>query len=400
MRPGAENAKQVSSVPYDVVYDAEVRAFLADNPNSFLRVTRAEGEFALNAKPEPSAVFDRAKNNLERLIDQGIYSSDERRAFFVYQLTRNGRSQTGLVGVCSLDEYEAGLIRKHEDVRPEKVDDRTAHLLAVKAQTGLIFLAFRNTDDIEELFEDAVEQTPIYDFVCADDIRHRIWRVHETAAWTEAFRDVPRLYVADGHHRIESASRARDTMREQNPEHNESEAYNFVLAGLFPAEELTILPYNRVVKDLNGLSKDDFFDKIRQNFLLVADTLDKEPRQPGEIAMYLAGEWYKLRFNPKTASDLSTVDSIDASILQDFILGPVLGIDDPTTNERIGFVGGKRGTDELERIVNEGEAKVAFSLYPTAIEDLMAVSDTGETMPPKSTWFEPKLKDGLLVYQL
>lgn len=400
MRPSAEHAKQVSSVPYDVVRDAEVRAFVADNPNSFLRVTRAEGDFAEASEPPGDDVFARAKQNLDRLTAEGFYSTDERRAYYLYQLSKNGHSQTGLVGVCSLDEYEQGLIKKHESVRPDKVEDRTDHLLAVRAQTGLIFLAFRGSEVTADLFKKAVRAPAIYDFVCADDIRHRVWRVEDTAPWTEAFRYVPSLYIADGHHRIESALRARDEMRGENAGHNGNEAYNFVLAGMFPAEDLSILPYNRLVKDLNRLSKDDFFSKIRKNFILVSDTLVKSPEHTGDISMYLGGDWYRMRLNPAKRERLSRIDAIDASILQNYVLRPILGVDDPTTDERISFVGGKRGTSELERMVDAGEAKVAFSLYATSMDDLLSVSDSGETMPPKSTWFEPKLKDGLLVYQL
>jgi uncharacterized protein (DUF1015 family) len=386
-------------VPYDVVYESEVRSFIADNPLSFLHVTRAEAEFAEGSSPTPSEVFQRAKANLERFIAEGIYERDPQQAFYVYQLATDKHTQTGIVGCCSIDEYERGLIKKHENVRPDKVEDRTGHLLAVGAQTGLIFLAFRNTRKIRGLIDDAVEDAPVYDFECADGIRHRVWRMAETASWTAAFADVSSLYIADGHHRAESARAARETLKAANADHNGSERYNYVVAGMFPAEDLRIMPYNRVVKDLNGLDRETFFDQLRDNFI-VAETVEKVPHDHGEICMYTGGEWFKLRFNVQYVRQPDPIERLDVSILQRYVLEPVLGIKDTTTDQRIGFVGGKRGTDELERLVDDGTATVAFSLYPTTMDDLLSVSDVGEIMPPKSTWFEPKLKDGLLVHEI
>lgn len=399
LRPVVEKAKQVSCVPYDVVYESEVRDFIEKNPSSFLRVTRAEAEFAEGSKPSASEVFARARQNLEWFIAEGVYEREQQQAFYVYQLKSDGHTQTGVVACCSVDDYERGIIKKHENVRPDKVEDRTGHLLAVEAQTGLIFLAFRNTNTIRDLIEDVVEGVPVFDFECSDGIRHRVWRVVETASWTEAFSEVDSLYIADGHHRAESARVAREKLRAADPDHDGTERYNFVVAGMFPAEDLRILPYNRVVKDLNGLDKEDFFDRLRDNFI-VADTSEKVPRNHGEMCMYIDGVWFKLRYNVAYVREPDPIERLDVSILQNSVLEPILGIKDPTTDERIGFVGGMRGTDELERIVNEGIARVAFSLYPTTMDDLLAVSDTGETMPPKSTWFEPKLRDGLLVHEI
>ena len=307
--------------------------------------------------------------------------------------------QTGVVACCSIDEYEQGLIKKHENVRPDKVVDRTEHLLAVGAQTGLIFLAFRNTDDIRFLIAGAVEDEPIYDFVCLEGIRQRVWRVTATAPWIKAFSRVPSLYIADGHHRAESAKLARERLRAANPDHDGSEDYNFVLAGLFPSEDLTILPYNRVVKGLNGCDKEDLFARLRKNFIVV-ETIEKEPHTPGEFSMYTCGQWYKLRFNKNGGGEVGLIEGLDASILQDYILEPVLGIKDPRTDERLEFVGGKRGTDELERLVDEGQAAIAFSLFPTTIDEMLEISDAGGVMPPTSTWFAPTLKDGRLVHMI
>jgi uncharacterized protein (DUF1015 family) len=399
LRPAADKAKQVSCVPYDVVYESEVRAFLATNPLSFLRVTRAEAEFPEGSNPSNDEIFSRARQNLDWFIGEGIYETDPQQAFYVYQLSTGGHSQTGVVGCCAIDDYDSGVIKKHENVRPEKVEDRTEHLLEVEAQTGLIFLAFRGTAAIHALIDRTIVGEPIYDFECTDRIRHRIWRVVETATWIESFAKVPSLYIADGHHRAESARNVRETLKAANPKHDGTERYNFVVAGMFPAEDLRILAYNRVVKDLNELDTDGFFKRLRDNFI-VADTFDKEPKSHGEICMYIDGKWFKLRFNVNYIREPDPIERLDVTILQKHVLEPVLGIKDPTTDDRIGFVGGMRGTDELERLVNEGIARVAFSLYPTTIDDLLSVSDTGEVMPPKSTWFEPKLRDGLLVHEI
>ncbi len=399
MRPEATKAKQVSCVPYDVVYESEVRSYIEDNPISFLRVTRAEAEFPLDAKPTPDEVFARADQNLHWFIDEKIYLTDPDEAFYVYQLATESHVQTGVVGCCSIDEYEQGKIKKHEKVRPDKVVDRTEHLLEVEAQTGLIFLAFRNTETVRDLIASAVLETPIYSFECPGGIKQQVWRLPDTQAWIEAFADVPALYIADGHHRAESAKIARDTLRSDNPQHTGTEAYNFVVCGMFPSEDLRILPYNRVVKDLNRLNEEEFFDKIREKFTL-SETTEKVPRNHGEMCMYIAGRWFKLVFNDLSLLGSDPIESLDVSILQNYVLGPVLGINDARTDTRIGFVGGARGTGELERLIDEGTAKVAFSLFPPTMDDLFAVSDMGEIMPPKSTWFEPKLRDGLLVHMI
>ncbi len=396
--PAPDKAKHVSCVPYDVPYDSEVRSTIAHNPDSFLRVTRSEAEFPEGTHTEATLVFERARQNLEQFIRDGILIQDVEPAVYVYQLAAADHTQTGLVACCSIDDYDAGLIKKHEKVRPDKVADRTGHMLAVEAQTGLIFLAFRNTDTIEELIADAIEEEPIYDFDCPECVRQKVWRITDTEPWVAAFGDLPAIYIADGHHRAESAKLARDTRAAANPEHTGKEEYNYVVAGMFPAEDLRILPYNRVVKDLNGLTEEVFFDKIRENFILSDETLETVPQNPGEMCLYVDGLWRKLRFNVQYNRKPDPIESLDVSILQHFILEPVLGIKDVRTDPRIAFVGGARGTVELERMVNEGEAKVAFSMFATTMDDLFAVSDMGEIMPPKSTWFEPKLKDGLLVH--
>jgi uncharacterized protein (DUF1015 family) len=397
LRPDFEKAKQVSCVPYDVVYESEVRSFIATNPLSFLRVTRSEAEFPEGSNPPTEEVFARAKQNLQWFIDDEIFASEAEPCVYIYQLATETHTQTGVVACCSLDEYELGIIKKHENTRPDKVEDRTGHLIALEAQTGLIFLAFRNTEKIKNLISEAVQSKPIYNFHCSDGVKQTIWRVALTDNFVSAFAEVPALYIADGHHRIESAKLARTILQTKNANHTGAEDYNFVVAGMFPSEDLRILAYNRVVKDLNGLSEAEFFDKVRQNFE-ITETGEKVPDKHGEFCLYISGKWYGLRFAVEYDREPDPIERLDVSILQDYLLKPILGIDDARTNKRIGFVGGARGTSELEKFVDDGTARLAFSMFPTTMEDLFAVSDMNEIMPPKSTWFEPKLKDGLLVH--
>lgn len=397
LRPRVELAAAVSSAPYDVLYWSEVRDQVTAEPRSFLRVTRPDGDFPEESQPSHNDLYQRAKQNFDQLIRDDVYSLDAEPAIYVYRLTADRHSQTGVVACCSIDEYESGLIKKHEKVRPDKVEDRTAHLLAVGAQTGLIFLAFRGTERLTGMIGSAVAGAPLYDFEGRDGVRHTVWRITETGPWVRAFLEVPALYIADGHHRAESAFRAREAMRPRIPKASGEADFNYVFAGMFPADDLSILAYNRVVKGLNGLSAEQFFTRLADDFL-VTETSEKEPKQHGDICMYLGGKWYLLRFSVRYAREPDPIERLDVSILQQYILEPVLGIRDVRTDERIGFVGGRRGTGELERMVDSGDSTVAFSMFPTTMSDLFAVSDVGEIMPPKSTWFEPKLKDGLLVH--
>ncbi len=399
LRPDKEQAKLVSCVPYDVVYESEVRKFISTNPLSFLRVTRAEAEFLEDTKPSPEEVFKRAKENLEEFINKEILMQDGEESIYVYRVSTEEHSQTGVVACCSIDEYEKGIIKKHENVRPDKVEDRTNHLITLQAQTGLIFFAFRGTNKIKELINETVHEHPMIMFHCTDGIKHTVWRADKTEEWVEAFEEVPALYIADGHHRAESSKRARDHFRSQNPNHTGDESYNYVVAGMFPADDLQILAYNRVIKDLGKMTDEEFFEKLKENFE-ISETEEKHPSEHGEICMYLDGLWWRLRFTGELPEDTDPKDKLDVSILQHFVLDPILGIKDVRTDKRIGFVGGKRGTQELERLVDEGVTKLAFSMFPTTMDDLFAVSDVNEIMPPKSTWFEPKLQDGLLVHMI
>lgn len=400
LRPKPENAAKLACVPYDVPYESEVRETIAANPMSFLRVTRPEAEFSAGYNPTEQETLAKSIENLELFIREEYLVKDADPAIYIYRLSVGEHTQTGIVACCSIDEYDQDLIKKHETTRPDKVKDRTDHMTALLAQTGLIFLAFRGTDETRKLVAEETTKAPFFEIDRdAGGVSQVVWRVTDTEALERAFADIPALYVADGHHRAESASLARKLLRESNPEHTGTESYNYVMAGVFPAEDLEIMPYNRVVKDLNGHSEEEFFAQLSETFI-VAETKEKAPAEHGSVCMYLADRWYSLRHNVENIREPDPIERLDVSILQQNILTPILGIDDPRTNDRVSFVGGIRGTEELERLVDSGDYKVAFSMFPTSMDDLFAVSDMGEIMPPKSTWFEPKLKDGLFVHQI
>lgn len=399
LRPNADDAGKVSCIPYDVAAEEEVREIIADNPKSFLRVTRPEAESDDGSMIAPLDAHKRAALNLNKFIEEKTLTVEQEESFYIYRLQTGGHSQTGIVACCSLEEYEKGNIKRHEQTRPDKVEDRMQHMMELRAQTGLIFLAFRGTASISALVKEITAREPLFDFVCQAGIRQTVWKVSDTTALSAAFSEVPSLYIADGHHRIESAYQTFREMAKINTEHTGKEPYNFVMAGIFPAEELQILPYNRIVKDLGGLSTEQLITEIEKKFT-VERSNKKTPEAHGEMCMYLGGDWYDLKFRHLADFEHDPIKRLDVSILQDNILAPLLGIIDPTTDKRIGFVGGIRGTAELEKLVNKGKAQVAFSMFPTTIDDLFAVSDLGKTMPPKSTWFEPKLKDGLFVHTI
>lgn len=396
LRPVPDKAEAVSCVPYDVVHESEVRDFIREDPLTFLQVTRPDAGLSEDELPAAEAL-ETARANLQRLIAEGVLVNEDKPCVYVYRLATGTHSQTGVVACCSLDEYDRGLIKKHERTRPDKVADRGEHMLALRAQTGLIFLAFRGTERIHELITEAVKGEPLFDFPGINDTQQTVWRITASEDLESAFADVPALYIADGHHRIESASIVRKTLRDGNPEHNGSERYNYVLAGMFPAEDLRIMAYNRAVADLNGATPEEFFEKLRSDFS-VEPTDRKQPQTHGSFCMYFGSEWFSVEFAGERPPAEDPIEELDVSILQNRILGPVLGIEDPRTDTRVEFIGGARGTEELERLVDSGEAAVAFSLFPTTMEDLFTVSDMNAIMPPKSTWFEPKLRDGLFVH--
>ncbi len=399
LRPVSETAPQVSAVPYDVVSANEARQMAEDNPLSFLRVSRPELELPDDTNPYSDAVYQRAADNFENLKTAAPMIEEDTPSIYVYSLRMGERVQTGIASCSSVDEYDSDIIRKHERTRKDKEDDRTRHILRLRAQTGPVFLTYRGRAEIDQLVADEMKAEPLYDFVAVDGVTHTIWRASSEATrkLIEAFRSVPLLYIADGHHRAASASRARAELKSENTDHTGDEEYNFFLTVLFPADQLHILPYNRVVKDLNGLAADDLITALSQKFS-VAESDSSTPRVKGEISMYIAGRWHKLTIPAESVKADDPIASLDVSILQERALDSILGIKDVRTDKRIDFIGGIRGTAALEKAVDEGRAAVAFSMYPVTVDNLMSVADANEIMPPKSTWFEPKLRDGLLSH--
>ena len=394
LRPTQEKAAAVSAVPYDVVSTAEARALAAGNPLSFLHVSRPEIDLPDGTDPYADAVYAKAAENFLRLKREAPLSPEAAPALYVYRLRMGAHAQTGIAGCSSLDEYDADVVRKHERTRKDKEDDRTRHMLTLKAQTGPVFLAYRDLPEIDALVARAKREESLFDFNAADGVAHTVWRLPEdaTGRFAEAFRVVPLFYIADGHHRAASASRARAQMKGANPRHSGAEDYNFFLTVAFPAKQLRILPYNRVVKDLAGRSPERLLAELKSRFAM-RDGAPATPTRKGEVSVYLAGRWHGLTLPP-------AIETLDADLLQRHVLDPLLGIKDIRTDKRIDFVGGIRGTSELERLVNGGKAAIAFSLYPVSLDELMSISDAGEIMPPKSTWFEPKLRDGLLIHMI
>jgi uncharacterized protein (DUF1015 family) len=398
LRPQAERAHQVAAVPYDVVNTEEARALASGNPWSFLHVSRPEIDLPEGTPIYSDEVYAKAQVHFEALRNKCLVA-EETPSLYLYRLIMGGHAQIGVVACCAVDEYDHDIIRKHERTRRDKEDDRTRHILVLRAQTGPVFLTYRALPEIDALVASARNSEPLYDFVADDDIRHTIWRVEDSQPLVQAFAEVPFLYIADGHHRAASASRARGQLKEHGFAFIGNEEYNFFQCVLFPDNQLRILPYNRVVRDLNGLSKVDFLARVHENFA-ISEKAEPSPQSRGRWSMYLEGRWYGLQLRDDATKPSGVVESLDVSILQDRLLDPILGIKDVRTDKRIDFVGGIRGPKELEKLVNDGKAAVAFSLYPTTIEDLLKVSDAGEIMPPKSTWFEPKLRDGLLSHEI
>ncbi len=399
LRPKVEFSQEVASQPYDVMNVEEARNIAQNNAHSFLHISRAEIDLPENTDVYSSEVYQTAKKNLEKLQSEGILIQDEKPMLYVYRLQMGEQVQTSIVATCSIDEYDNNLIKKHEKTRPDKENDRTMHILTTQAQTGLIFLCYKGSDDINNLITDICKEKPMYNFMSIDDVKHTIWQISETNELVQEFKKVEAIYIADGHHRAASASRARAEFRENNANHTGNEDYNFVIAALFPAEQLKILAYNRIVKDLNGKTDSEFFESLTENFV-VTETEVKIPLNRGEFCLYLSGKWFNARFAVNFLRTPNVIDSLDVSILENYVLNPILGIKDVRTDKRIEFVGGIRGTNELEKLVNSGKAKVAFSMFPTTIDDLLQVSDENQVMPPKSTWFEPKLRDGLLTHKI
>lgn len=395
LRPPPELAQEVACVPYDVVNRDEAAALAGGHPHSLLHVDRAEIDLPPGTDPYSEAVYARALENFSRLQQNGALLREDAPSLYVYQLRMGLHVQTGVVATCHIDDYENDIIKKHEKTRPDKEDDRTRLISTLSANTGPVFLTYRDDVAVNALVLEAMAGTPLCEFTAADGIIHRLWRAAAAEPLTAAFANVPASYVADGHHRTASAARVGRERREANPQHTGAEPYNWFLAVLFPASQLHILPYNRVVQDFNGHTQEAFLRAAGTVFRLQPGS-SPTPERPGDIRMYLAGEWYSLAWQP--ATDADPISLLDVTGLQDRLLAPVLGIDDPRTSTRIAFVGGIRGTAELVRLVDSGRAVVAFSMYPTTVEQLMAIADAGQIMPPKSTWFEPKLRSGLFIH--
>lgn len=393
LRPGQEIAAQVASVPYDVVDAAEASALAAANPVSLLHVTRAEIDLPPGTDPYSAPIYERAAASLQAMRREGVLVQESAPALYAYRLVMDGRQQHGVAACCSVAEYQAGLIRKHENTRRDKEDDRTRHIATVGAQTGPVFIAHRDHPPVDALVAEAERADPLYDFTAPDGIRHTVWRMPDARRVCAAFDAIPECYIADGHHRAAAAARVASG-RSTVGTRAES---GWFLAVCFPASQLRILPYNRCVRDLNGLSADQFLAAVR-TVASVSESASPSPDAPGSASVYLAGRWHGIRWDRPAGG--SRAARLDVSVLQDRILGPILGIEDPRTSRRIEFVGGIRGAAELVRRVDSGGSAVAFSMYPTTVGDLMDVADAGEIMPPKSTWFEPKLRDGLLVHAI
>jgi uncharacterized protein (DUF1015 family) len=400
VRPRPDLAAQVAAVPYDVVNRAEAAELARGNPHSFLHVGRSDIDLPDDDDPYDPRIYSRAREALDELLAGGTLLQDSRPGLFLYRQVMDGRAQTGVVGCVHVDDYERDLIRKHEKTRQDKEDDRTRHVLTLNANAEPVFLTYRGRPEIDALVDGIVSASPpLYDFTAPDGVRHTVWTVPDPGALARAFGGVPHSYVADGHHRSASAWRAGKELRAKNPSHRGAEEYNWFLAVLFPADQLRILPYNRVVRDLKGQAPSEVLDRLGRLGKLAA-TRDATPDRTGVFCVYLDRRWHRLELDPAGIDRSDPIASLDVSLLQDRVLSPILGIGDPRTDKRIDFVGGIRGTAELERRVNSGEMAIAFSLYPTTLDQLMAVSDAGQVMPPKSTWFEPKLRSGLFVHEL
>ena len=402
IRPSKEAASAVAALPYDVYDRKEAKEIVKKNPLSFLAVDRAETQFEDGKNPYAPEVYEQAARTLKRWQQEGILTEDESPFYYLYELVMEGRAQTGIVACASVDDYSCGVIARHENTREEKEQDRICHVDVTNAHTGPIFLAYRSQEELNGLVALEKKKTPLYDFISEDGICHRVWKIDDPQKAEEIhriFSGIPRVYIADGHHRAASAVKVAAMRREANPSWTGNEEFNYFLSVLFPDDQLMIMPYNRVVQDLNGLTREEFLKKTERYFVVTERGRKAfSPEQKGQVGMYLDGSWYQLDARPEICTD-DPVEGLDVSILQDRILGPLLGIGDPRTDSRIRFVGGIRGLSELERLVDSGAA-VAFSMYPTSIRELFEVADAGLLMPPKSTWFEPKLRSGLFIHAI
>jgi uncharacterized protein (DUF1015 family) len=403
LRPVAGRAADVAAPPYDVLSTQEARERSEDRPWSFLHISRPEIDLPEGTDPYAPEVYAKAASNLARMRQDGILQEEAKPCFYVYRLTMSDHVQTGLVAAASVEAYDQGRIKKHEFTRPAKEDDRVRQIEALNAQTGPVFLVYPSTAEVDETLARISRAGSDVDVVADDGVRHEIWAVSQKdilEGLVSAFDAMPALYVADGHHRSAAASRVAASRRASNPDHTGEEAYNYFLSVIFPDNQMQILDYNRVVRDLNGLDAETFLAQVSERFTIRASDEPVKPACPAEFGMYLEGQWYHLALDPSRIPADDPVARLDVSLLADNLIAPVLGISDPRRDDRIDFVGGIRGLAALEQRVDSRDMRVAFSLFPTTMQDLMAVADAGEVMPPKSTWFEPKLADGLVSHLL
>ena len=403
VRPAEELASRVAALPYDVYNRQEAKEEVQREPLSFLKIDRAETNFDDSVDTYAPEVYQKAKELLQKDKQEGVYITDEDRSYYIYQLVMDGRPQTGLVACSSVDDYMNHVIKKHENTREDKEIDRITHVDTCSAQTGPIFLAYRSDKGIHDIVASYVEnETPIYDFTAVDGIAHRVWKIakkEDVDAIYKAFQNIQQIYIADGHHRAASAVKVGLKRRQENPGYTGEEEFNYFLSVLFPHDELRILDYNRTVKDLNGRSLTQFLEEISKNFIVEKAEGQVRPEKKGTFGMYTEGQWYHLTAKPELFEGKDAVGSLDVSVLQDYLLGPVLGIGDPRTDQRIDFIGGIRGLSELEKRA-DSDMKISFSMYPTSISELFDVADQELLMPPKSTWFEPKLRSGLFIHEI
>jgi len=395
LRPTPELAAQVASLPYDVVNTEEARALADGNPHSFLHVVRAEIDLPEGTDVYSDPVYKKAAENLKMLQENGSLVRETEPCVYLYQQEMDGKRQRGLTAVCHVDDYEKDVIKKHEKTRKAKEDDRTKLNTTLGAHPGPVFLTFKDDATIQQKIEATVATEPFIDFTAPDGVKHTVWRIAGGQEWVSAFKDIPVAYVADGHHRSASAARVGKEKAAANPNHTGEEDYNWFLAVIFPASELNVLPYNRVVADLNGLKPDTLLEAIGK-VCKVTPNAKASPQQLGHVSLYIDGKWFDIDL--QIPANASAIECLDAYQLQEKVLSPILGIDDPRTSDRVDFVGGIRGTGELVKRVDTGRDAAAFSMYPVTVKQLMDIADAGEIMPPKSTWFEPKLRSGLFVH--
>ena len=400
-RPTKELISKVAALPYDVYSSAEAREIVKDNPLSFLNIDRAETQFPEGYDMYSKEVYEKARDLLWNEIENGVFVQDTDEYYYIYEQTMNGRTQTGIVGLSSIDDYLSGVIKKHENTREDKEIDRINHVDTCNAQTGPIFLCYRNDDRITQILNKTKESVPVYDFVSEGNVHNRVWIIDQKDdidAVSKAFSEMEHTYIADGHHRCASAVKVGLKRRERSASQDHDQEYDFFLSVLFPDKELQIMDYNRVVKDLNGLRPDLFLARLKEKFVVTESDVPVRPDKKGNFGMYLDEKWYILEATSDII-DIDVVEGLDVSILQNEVLYPILGIKDPRTDKRIDFIGGIRGLDELEKRCHE-DMRVAFSMHPTSIDELFAVADQGRLMPPKSTWFEPKLLSGMFIHAL